>query len=78
MSQPLRVPPEFDDLPIGDQIDYVQELWDRISRHEERIPVPDWHRDVIAEELEGYRADPEAGRPWEEIEEELRRSDPSR
>ncbi|MEP7009170.1 MAG: addiction module protein [Acidobacteriota bacterium] len=78
MSQPLRVPPGFDDLPIGEQIDYVQALWGRIAQREDQIPVPDWHREVIAEQLEEYRADPEAGRPWEEIEAELQRIDPVR
>jgi hypothetical protein len=32
MGQPLTVPPPgFDDLPVEDQIDYVQALWDRIA-----------------------------------------------
>jgi putative addiction module component len=34
-------------------------------------PVPDWHREVLAERLKAYRANPTEGRPWEEVLEEI-------
>ena len=34
-------PPGFDDLPVDEQIDFVQSLWDRIAATSEQVPVPD-------------------------------------
>jgi putative addiction module component (TIGR02574 family) len=72
MFQSLPVPPPgFDALTVEEQIDYVQSLWDHIAAHPEQVPVPDWHRQVIAEHLASYQANPNEGKPWEEFEEGL-------
>jgi len=60
-------PPGFDDLPVGEQIDYVQTLWERIAASPNQVPVPEWHQQIIRERLEAYRANPTAGRPWPEV-----------
>ena len=39
----------------------------------EDIPVPEWHRRILDERMEAYRANPEEGRPWEAVYEDLRR-----
>ncbi len=73
MSQALLDPPPgFDDLPVEEQIEYVQALWDRIAAREDPAPVPAWHRAEIDERLAEHEANPEAGRPWEEVEAALR------
>ena len=72
MSQTLPLPPlGFDSLSIEEQIDYVQSLWDHIAARPEQVPVPDWHKEILAERLASYRANPDEGRPWEEFEQEL-------
>lgn len=72
MNHALQVPPPgFDELSVDEKIDYVQALWDRISANPELVPVPDWHRELLAERLADFEANPEAGRSWEEIEAEL-------
>jgi len=72
-----NLPPGFDDLPVDEQIDYVQSLWERIAASPERVPVPEWHQRILKERLEAYKAHPTAGRSWEEartdIEKKLRR-----
>jgi hypothetical protein len=35
--------------------------------------VPDWHRQVLDERLAAYRANPDEGRPWQEVRAELLR-----
>lgn len=73
MSQALQNPPSgFDELPVDQQIDYVQTLWERIVAREEQVPVPAWHREVLDARLADYEAAPDAGRPWEQVESELR------
>jgi len=65
-------PPGFDDLPVDEQIDYVQALWDRIGAKDGEVPVPAWHRAELDGRLVDYDAAPGVGRPWEEVEAELR------
>ena len=60
-------PPGFDELSIVEQIEYVQALWDRIAAKEDRVPVPDWHREILDERLADFQANPSASRPWEEV-----------
>jgi len=62
-------PPGFDELSLEDQIEYVQELWDKITSRQEPVSVPDWHLEILKERL--AREDPEEGTPLEEFEKEL-------
>jgi putative addiction module component (TIGR02574 family) len=64
-------PPGFDALTVEEQIDYVQSLWDHIATHPEQVPVPDWHRKVLAERIASYQANPDEGKGWEEAENEI-------
>ncbi len=66
-------PPGFDDLSVYEQIDYVQSLWDRIAATPEQVPVPEWHMRIIRERLEAYKANPNAGRSWEEVRTDIER-----
>lgn len=73
MSQALKNPPAgFDELPLDQQIDYVQALWERIAAREDQVAVPEWHREVLNARLADYDANPDAGRPWDEVEADLR------
>jgi putative addiction module component (TIGR02574 family) len=73
LAPPLpNPPPGFDVLSVEEKIEYVESLWDRIVERGE-IPVPEWHRELISERLEAFRADPSAGRPWSELRDELQR-----
>ncbi len=67
-------PPGFDDLAVDEQIEYVQALWDRIAANVAAVPVPDWHREVLTERLADLEANPDAGRPWEDLKADLFRT----
>ncbi len=71
-SVPLP-PPGFDELPVEEQIEYVQTLWDRVAAKPEDVPVPDWHQQVVRERLDAYGKSPNTGRPWSEVRDELLR-----
>lgn len=66
-------PPGFDDLPVDEQIDFVQLLWDRIAATSEQVPVPEWHRQIIRERLVAYNANPRAGRAWPDVRVDIER-----
>jgi len=72
MSQALPLPPPgFDALTADEQIDYLQSLWDRIAAHAEQVPVPDWHRKVLAERLASLETISDYGKSWEQFDREL-------
>jgi putative addiction module component (TIGR02574 family) len=71
MSANLKVPPGFDNAPKEQRIAFVQDLWDRIAQDAERVPVPTEHQRILDERLDAYRADPQAGRPWSEVRDQL-------
>jgi putative addiction module component (TIGR02574 family) len=77
MVDPVRTPPAgFDDLPVEEQIDYVQALWDRIAAHPDRVPVPEWHLEELRRRENAYRTAPDKASTWEEVRERiLRRRD---
>ena len=62
---------EFKDLPTQERIEYVQELWDFIAESPEQVPVPDSHKAILDVRLAAYEANPEQGRPWSEVREDL-------
>ena len=65
-------PPGFDDLPVEDQIDYVQSLWNRIAAKPDQVPVPEWHKQVLDERLAAHSASPQPAKPWGEVRDEIR------
>jgi putative addiction module component (TIGR02574 family) len=68
MPQPLSMPPPgFDELPVEDKIDYVQNLWDRIAANEDQVPLQEWHHQILEERLAAHRAAPQEARPWGEV-----------
>jgi putative addiction module component (TIGR02574 family) len=72
MAKALPLPPPgFDELPVKEKIDYVQALWDRIAAREEDVPVPEWHREILAERLASFECDPSEGRDWDDVEADL-------
>ena len=71
MAQPALPPPGFDELSPDEKLEYIQALWDRFVEHPEEVPVPDWHRQVIAERLAAHRRGETALLPWSGVREEL-------
>jgi putative addiction module component (TIGR02574 family) len=65
------VPPEFDAATKEQRIAFVQELWDRIAKDRQRLPMPPEHQQLLEERLREYRANPSSGRRWSEVREQL-------
>ena len=65
-SLPLP-PPGFDALPVEDQIDYVQSVWDRIAATADNVPLHEWQQALLEERLASHRDAPEEARPWKEV-----------
>jgi len=67
----VPIPPEFDAASEEQRIAFVQELWDRIAQNPVRVPVPEHHKRILDERLDAHRANPQTGRLWSEVREEL-------
>ena len=65
-------PPGFDQLPVDEQIDYVQSLWDRIAADPGEVPLPDWHRQVLADRLRELAENPAIGDAWPTVRDRIR------
>jgi len=72
MVDPVRTPPPgFDELPVEDQIDYVQTLWDRIGAHPDRVPVPGWHLEELRRREDLHRSSADEVSTWEAVRERI-------
>jgi putative addiction module component (TIGR02574 family) len=67
----LQIPPEFDDASTEERIEFVTKLWDQIVQSGEDIPIPDHHKRILEERLREYRANPQPGKPWAQVRDEL-------
>ena len=68
MAQSLPLPPPgFDELPVEEQIDYVQSLWDRIAATVDQVPLQEWQQVLLEERLAAHRRSPGAAQPWQEV-----------
>ena len=65
-------PPDFDDdLWADDENEDDQALWDHIAAGPDKVPVPEWHLELLREREARYERDGMVGTPWEEFEKEL-------
>lgn len=60
-------PPGFDELPVEEQIDYVQSLWDHIAASLDQVPLQKWQQAILDERVAAHHRAPEEARPWEEV-----------
>ena len=67
----LEIPREFDEATTAERIAFVTRLWDQILQSGEEVPVPDHHRAILDERLDAFRANPQPGKPWAEVRDEL-------
>lgn len=73
MSESISIPPGFDELSIEKKLEYVQSLWNRIAEDEAKVPVPNWHKNIIKERLRDLETQPEDVYEWEDVRAELQK-----
>lgn len=60
---------EIFDLPVAERLHLIGTLWDSINPND--LPLPESHLVALDEALADYRRDPDEGRPWVEVRDEL-------
>lgn len=68
---PLPSPDFDDDLSADDPNEDEQALWEHMTAGPDKIPVPDWHLELLREREARYERDGMEGTSWEEFEKEL-------
>lgn len=61
------------DLPLPDQLQLVEDLWDHIAASKEPLPVPDWQKDELDRRKRNFEANPDSAVPWEDAKIQIRR-----
>lgn len=56
-------------LPPAERLRLIETLWD--SLNSDQLPLPESHERAIDEALAEYRRNPEEGRSWDEVRDEL-------
>ena len=64
---------EIDRLTVQERLELIGLLWDSLPESLEGVPVPRSHREELDRRLEAADANPEAGIPWEQVRERLRK-----
>ena len=63
-------PPGFDDLTPEEKLDYLQELWERMSARPEEVPVSEWQRKLVRERLAAHERGEGGTVPWSTVSQE--------
>lgn len=59
-------------LTLDEKYEWVEALLVAIHAQEAREPLPEWQKQLIQERLAEFHANPNQGRPWREVLQELR------
>lgn len=61
----------LDDFTPEEQLQLLEDIWDRLSEHPSGVPLSDGHRAELDHRLDlleaNIRADRPIGRPWAEV-----------
>lgn len=71
MSTPVA---EILEMSVADRLRIVGDIWDSIAADSKDLEISDELRIELDRRLEAYKADPDAGVTWEELDEKLARS----
>ena len=58
---------EIAHLTPTEKLSLIGELWDGLSASDGGIPIPEWHKSVLAEDQARYGVNPAEGSSWEEV-----------
>ncbi|HEX9781800.1 MAG TPA: addiction module protein [Opitutaceae bacterium] len=58
---------EINRLSSVEKLQLVEELSDQLAACEDNLPVPAWHKKVLAEDQAAYLANPAEGSSWADV-----------
>jgi putative addiction module component (TIGR02574 family) len=61
----------LDQLSIEERLEIAEAIWDSVVRDVEASPLPEWQRAELERRLADSVANPDAVRPWADVEAEV-------
>ena len=58
------------ELPLPEQMELLDALWENLYSHAQDLPVPQWQKTELDKRLEN----PSTSRPWREVKQDLLKS----
>lgn len=58
-------------LPLGEKITLMETLWEEISRVDENVEVPEWHKDVLDERERKIQSGEAKFIPWKDAKRQI-------
>lgn len=58
---------QLEKLPFEERLRLAEALWDSLAREPARVPVPDWHRELIRERIAVDDAEAGDTETWDEV-----------
>jgi putative addiction module component (TIGR02574 family) len=68
---PVEVPIQQMSLP--QKLELMEALWDNLCREPEKVPSPDWHKEVLEERRHRLASGEEMVSDWEAAKADIRR-----
>jgi len=65
---------ELETLPISERVQLVEDLWDSIARSNAEVPIPQWQKDELARRKQKYLQNPDSGRTWDQVKQNILQS----
>ena len=65
---------ELEALPVSERVQLVEDIWDSIARTSAEIPIPQWQKDELDRRKRNYLRNPDSGRTWAEVKQEILQS----
>ena len=66
-------PSEILKLSIPERILLVETIWDSIAAESKELDIPEYHKQILKEELIAYKLNPHEGSTWEEVKKRVKR-----
>ncbi len=64
--------PRILELPLPDQLQLVEDLWDHIAASKEPLPIPDWQKDELDRRQRNFEANPDSAVSWDDAKKQIR------
>ncbi len=72
INECMEITLPLDQMTVAEKLRAMEAIWADLSRHEENVPSPGWHEQVLKEREERIKSGQEKFISWETAKQELR------
>lgn len=68
---PVDLP--LEEMTFPDKLQLLEALWNDLSRRPDKLPSPDWHKDVLEERRQRVQSGEDTFADWETAKQDIRK-----